>query len=334
MPAGGPSPEPGDPRPLSGDSWAPGGASRPAARPGWLAAAIPQVMRAAGQGADLFSQASATAAEAVRSRREPSVVAERRRVAARRRCSAWSVASVVLAAVATYGAIGVFSGRGDAADVAALVLAVGLLVLCVLGAVRAAADLRIRTRIGRALPPPQPRRYAVASIIRPQIDRLSDYSDSLRELIGMVGIAPASEVERAQRPARRGSDNPARRANGKYPSTDATIRSLRDDTLAAADDVEVGLRARAAELTALVKAARASGDRRSQAATQRALVAEIAAGVDGYGRLVAAAGQAVVASRQLAGSIPAVDQLADATDRLTALAAGMRELSATDRRPR
>lgn len=306
MPEEGRPPRPDGTPPASGDAATPGrpsgnspGRSSGAGQPGWLATAVPQVMRAAGQGADLFGQAAATAAEVVRSRREPSVVAERRRVAARRRCSAWSVAAVVLASLGTYGAIGAFSGHGDAADFAALVLVVGLLVWCVLGAVRAATDLRVRTRIVRRLPPPQPRRYAVASMIRPQMDRLNGCSDSLRELIGMVGIAEDG----------------------------TTIRSLRDDTLAAADDAETRLRARAAELTALVRAARASGDRRSQAGIHRALVAEITSGVDGYARLVSAAGQAVTASRQLAGSIPRVDQLADATDRLTALAAGMRELS-------
>jgi hypothetical protein len=243
-------------------------------------------MRAAGQGADLVSQVTVTAAEVMRSRREPSAVAERRRLAARRRLTGWSVTSLLLAALGTYGFITVFSGGGDAADIAALVLIVGLLVWCVLGAVRAGIDLRIRTRIVRRLPAPQPRRSAVASAIRPQIDRLSDYSDSLRELIGMVGIAEG----------------------------DPGVREVRDQTLAAADEAENALRSRA-------------GDRASVAPTCSALTAEITAGVEQYGRLVVATGQAAAASRQLAGSTPRVDQLADATDRLTALAAAMRELA-------
>lgn len=270
--------------------------------PGWLTSAVPHVMRAASQGADLFSQATATAAEVLRTRRDPALVAERRRVAARRRLSGWAAAILVLAAIGTYGGITVFSGRGDAADVAALVLVVGLLVWCVLGAVRAAIDLRTRTQIVRRLPAPQPRRAAVASAVRPQMDRLSDYSDSLRELIGLVGIAG-----------------------------DESLRGVRDDTLAAADAAESGLRARAAELTALLRMAKATGDRRSVGPAVAQLGQEITAGVDQYGRLVAATGEAVMASRALAGSVPRVDELADATDRLSALASAMRDLSvATD----
>jgi hypothetical protein len=274
--------------------------------PGWMISAVPQVMRAASQGADLFSQVTATAAEVLRTRRDPAVVAERRRVAARRRLNGWAAGSLVLAALGTYGGITAFSGSGDAADVAALVLVIGLLVWCLLGAMRAGVDLRVRTRIVRRLPAPQPRRVAVAGAIRPQMDRLSDYSDSLRELIGMVGIA----------------DEPA--AGG--PSNG--MRTMRDDTLAAADAAESALRARAAELSALTRMAKATGDRRSMGQTVAALGREITAGVDQYGRLVAATGEAVVASRRLAGSVPRVDELADATDRLNALASAMRELSA------
>ena len=276
-----------------------GGPGGPWGGPSWLGGALPQVMRAAGQGADLVSQVTVTAAEVMRSRREPSAVAERRRLAARRRLTGWSVTSLLLAALGTYGSINVFSGGGDAADIAALVLIVGLLVWCVLGAVRAGIDLRIRTRIVRRLPAPQPRRSAVASAIRPQIDRLSDYSDSLRELIGMVGIAEG----------------------------DPGVREVRDQTLAAADEAENALRSRAAELTALLRMARTTGDRASVAPACSALTAEITVGVEQYGRLVVATGQAAAASRQLAGSTPRVDQLADATDRLTALAAAMRELA-------
>jgi predicted membrane protein len=280
---------------------------------------LPQVARAAGQGAELFGQATATAAEVMRSRREPSVVAHRRRIAARRRCTAWSIATVILAALATFMAVTVFSGRGDAADVAAMVLAVGLLVWGVLGAVRAGIDLRARTLVVRRLPPPQPRRSAVTSAVRPQMDRLSDYSDRLRELIGLVGVF-SDEVPVT-----------GRRRAGQRDS----MRAVRDDTLAAADAAETTLRARAAELTALTKMRRSTGEGADTLARARsALLAEIAAGVDGYGRLVVATAQAVAASRELAGSVPQVDRLADATDRLTALAAGMRELaeSAVDHR--
>jgi hypothetical protein len=275
--------------------------ARPGSRgaPAWLGTALPQVLRSAGQGADLFNQVAATAAEVMRSRREPSAVAERRRVAARRRLNAWAVASVLLAALGTYGATTVFSGRGDAADLAVLVLVVGLLVWTVLGAVRAGIDLRVRTRIIRRLPSPQPRRIPVDSSIRPQIDRLSGYSDSLRQLIGMVGIS----------------------------EDDDAVRAMRDETLAAADYAENGLRARANDLTALVRAARTTGDRAATRDTCSALSAEITTGVEQYGRLVSAAAKAAAASRQLAGSMPRVDQLAEATDRLSSLAAGMRELS-------
>jgi hypothetical protein len=291
-------------------------------------------MRAAGQGAELFGQATATAAEVMRSRREPSVVAHRRRIAARRRCTAWSIAALILAALATYMAVTVFSGRGDPADVAALVLAGGLMVWCGLGAIRAGIDLRARTLAVRRLPPPQPRRSAVSSSIRPQMDRLSEYSDRLRELIGLVGVF-ADEAVPPGPTGQAVTARPAGRTGRRRSAPVDAMRAVRDETLAAADAAETALRARASEFTALSKMGRTTGDRSDTLSRARStLQAEIASGVDGYGRLVVATAQAVAASRQLAGSVPQVDQLADATDRLTALAAGMRELagSAADRR--
>ena len=81
-------------------------------------------------------------------------------------------------------------------------------------------------------------------------------------------------------------------------------------------------------LTALRRALTAGprGSMPQLEATVATLRREIAAGVDSYGHLVAAAGEAVSASSSLTGGTrPGVE---DPTERLRALAAGMRELTA------
>jgi hypothetical protein len=107
---------------------------------------------------------------------------------------------------------------------------------------------------------------------------------------------------------------------------DPGIRRLRDETLAAADAAEVRLRAQAAELTSLLRGGRPPAGSRLAAACA-SLKAQIVAGVDEYGRLVAAASEAASASRALAASTSPAGGVAEVTGQLAALAAGMRELT-------
>jgi hypothetical protein len=272
---------------------------------------------AVGQGMELVGQVTATAAELIRTRRDPAQVAERRRLAARRRLRAWtagSVASGALTATAVYTSVN--DGLSGWA-VFVLVVLIAILAWCITGVVRAAIDLRARSRVVRSLPPPQPARPAVAGAIRGEMRRLDGYSDGLRQLAGMIGV-----VE------------------------DADVRALRDEILRTADGVEVRLRADAASLTAVLRARRsARADTAPELdATAEHLRREIVAGVDGYGELVSAASDAASASRALsagsavagsgagaagtaAGSSVAGGDLRSSADRLRALAAGMRELT-------
>lgn len=227
-----------------------------------------------GSGLDLAAQVGATAAEAVRSRREPAQVARRRRRAAQRRLRAWSAASVVTVA----GGAGLVAIGGLTAPVVvAVVFLTIVLSLCVVRGVRAAGDLRQRTRVVAALPPPSPRRVAVAAELRPPMARLDGYSDGLRRLVAMIGL-----VE------------------------DDSVRSVRAEVIAAADETERRLRDRAAEASTLIRTRRraAADVGGGLDATIAAMRREIEDGVAGYGRLVAAANEAATASRGLAQGAP------------------------------
>ncbi len=255
---------------------------------------------ATGRGIDLAVRAGDTVAEALRTRRDPALIAERRRVAARRRLLGWSLVGLVLAALSVAGVLSAIGGDVSAGLIGALVLAVGLLVYSLIGAVRAAVDLRARTLIVRRLPAPQPRRPSVTPAIRPLMARLDGYSDALRQVVSGIGLGGAG----------------------------TEMHALRNQTLAAADAAESRLRAQAAELTAVTRSGAGSGDGQLAAARQR-LRRGIEAGVDEYGRLVAAASDAAAASRELAAATP-TGEMTMLTERLTALAAGMRELTGQD----
>jgi hypothetical protein len=262
---------------------------------------------AVSHGVELATMVSATAAEAVRTRRDPAMVARRRRRAAKRRVRVWTTGTVVGTAA-------------SAGVVAAMVFSVAFLVWSIVGLVRAAADLRARTRIVDALPAASPPRRAVAGAIRPEISRLDGYSDGLRQLMGMVGIV---------------DDDPG-------------VRELRDEILAAADATETRLRRQADELTAVLRAQRnAPPDVVAQLdATATLLTGRIREGVAGYGQLVSAASEAAAASRSLAdrtaqpgitmpaGAVAPIappgalhPELEHPIDQLRSLAAGMRELT-------
>lgn len=276
---------------------------------------------AAVRGLDVVTTVKDTAAEALRTRRDPALVAERRRVAARRRLTAWSFAALILTALGTVSAIDVAHGSVAVTTIGGLVLAAGLWVYSVVGSITAARDLRVRTLVTRNLPPPQPARRVVTGEVRPLMARLDAYSDALRSGIGTIG---ADRVDVARRRAR------TRESVG---SAQGALREVRDDTLAAADAAEIRLRLQAAELSAMLRAAGhdVGGPLASTCAEMRR---DLEAGVDEYGRLVLAAADASTASRQIAVAAGAGDDVLHATERLTALAAGMRELIDPGRAPR
>jgi hypothetical protein len=283
------------------------------------AAAALTTNAAVASGIDLVGQVGATAAEMMRTRRDPANIARKRRRAAKRRARAWTVGAVASGGATAAAAVTLLPGL-SAGAVLALIFLGALFVWCVVGAVRAAVDLRARTRAVAALPPPSPARRAVAPEIRPEIAKLDGYSDGLRHLVAMIGIV---------------DDDPG-------------VRALRDETLSAADASEAGLRQRAADLTGLLKARRAAppGGAGQLDAAADLLRRQLRNGVAGYGELVSAAGEAVAASRQLAdqgggsgapslttGSTAAGadaachHELEQHVDQLRALAAGMRELT-------
>jgi hypothetical protein len=270
--------------------------------------------RAVGRSAEVVSQVSATAAEVMRARRDPAVIAEKKRRAAKRRVTAWSAGAVVSGAGAAGVATTLVQSGAGTVPVVAIVFLVALLLWCVAGVVRAATDLRTRTKAIAALPPPAPPRPAVAGEIRPEMARLDGYADGLRHLLGMIGI-----VE------------------------DANVRSLRDEIVSAADASEARLREQAISLTGLLKARRsAPPEARAQLdTTVGMLTRQIHSGVANYGELVSAASDAVAASTTLAHqtggpgrpgtSLAKPDarnpELNHSIDQLRALAAGMRELT-------
>lgn len=258
--------------------------------------------RAFDRSSDLVNQVSMTAAEYLRNRRDMSVVAQRKAKAARRRVSAWSAVSVAALAVGTVGVTEIVQVGATGGSVAAAIVVIALLVWGLVGLARAVADLRVRNRVVRALPPPQPARPAVVAAVRPEMDRLDGYSDGLRHLVAMIGVS----------------------------RDDPSVLSLRGDILTAADAAEDRLRQQAAEFSGLARArSSAPSDARPRlAATAEVLLGQISAGVAAYGDLVTAASETVAASRELAAGAPAPQSdLSDRTDQLKALAVGMRELT-------
>jgi hypothetical protein len=252
----------------------------------------------------------------LRVRREPAVIARRKRRAAKRRMQAWSFGVVGSGGATAVAAVTLLPNGMSPGAVLALIFLAALLVWCVVGAVRAAAELRARGRAVAALPPPSPARRAVAPEIRPEMAKLDGYSDGLRHLVAMIGIV---------------DDDPG-------------VRALRDETLSAADASEARLRQQAVDLSGLLKARRGSpaGTAQQLDAPVELLRRQIANGVAGYGDLVSAAGEAVAASRQLANQdagLGTVSKPADPSvtaahhelerhvDQLRSLAAGMRELT-------
>lgn len=246
---------------------------------------------------EVVQQATSAAGEMLRVRRDPSVAAGRRVRSAQRRVSLWSAGAVVPAgglAVQFFGTAGAFTGS----EVLRTMLYLALLLVCLVGVVRAGTELRERKKAQRLLPPPPPARTVVTARIRPQLQELGRYSEGLRKLAGLTGLDPTSPL----------------------------ARELRDDIITAADSAETSLRARAAELTDLEHAAAtAPADARPGLRTVAdQLAADITAGVGEYGNYVTAVSEIVVAGRTMRAD---AGELADGADRLRWLAVGMRELA-------
>ena len=248
------------------------------------------------RGADMAGQVGTAAAEVVRARRDPTAVATRQVTRARRRTVAWSVGGL-----ATGGWAGAQIGSWVTAGVSAsvvvwLILCTAVLAWVVPGLVRSVRDLVARKRTLALLPPPQPSRPAVPGLVRPQMQRLGQLSDGLRSLVGMIGWVD-----------------------------DDTVLALRSDLIEAADAAEVRLRRTAAGLTGVLRARDAAAPDHRAAAQQVVdqTVAVIDAGVEEYARLVAAATETAAAS-----SVSPAGELAARADQLSALARGMREITA------
>lgn len=269
---------------------------------------------AVAHGVEMAAMVSATAAEAMRTRRDPAVVAARKVKAARRRVRVWTAGAVFFGAVAVTGTVTVIDEGVEAGAVGGMILLIALFIWCVVGIVRAAVDVRARKSVLAALPVAAPQRPAVAGEIRPEMARLDGYSDGLRQLVGMIGIV---------------EDEPG-------------VRALRDEIISAADTSEATLRRQALDLTGLIKAQRSAppAAKAQLDGPIDALRSHIRQGVTSYGDLVSAASEAVAASRQLADQAggappggpagapgPRHPELARSIDQLRSLAAGMRELT-------
>lgn len=278
--------------------------------------------RAVGRSAELATQASGAACEFVRQRRDPAVVVGRRRRRARRAAVAYGaggLAALVLGAARVTG--------GLSAPVVVLILVVLLVTLwCIAGVVRGVRTVRRLDRQLDALPAPAPARPPVDGAVRPAMQQLDGYSDGLRHLVTLIGVSGPSPVAAPIRSGRR-SPPPG--------SAERALVELRRDILTAADATERHLRRRAADLGGVLRA-RATAPaaaRPGLEVTARSLADEIRAGVDGYGRLVTAAGETVAASRTLESSLsptgpePGSAALDESAERLRALAAGMHELT-------
>lgn len=247
---------------------------------------------------DAVHHATSAAGEMLRVRREPAVIAARRVQSAKRRVGLWSAAGAVPAAGLAVQFVSNGAAAVASAEVLRTTLYLALLVVCLVAVLRAATELRARRSLLRALPPPAPARTVVASRIRPQLTKLGEYSDGLRKLAGLTGLDPTSPL----------------------------AAELRSDIIASADVAEKTLRARAAELTDLDRAAATAPTeaRPGLRAVADTLAGEITAGVAEYGKFVTAVSQVVIAGRNMRADST---ELSENTDRLRWLATGMRELA-------
>ncbi len=249
------------------------------------------------RGVEAASVVGASASEFLRVRRDPAEVAHRRRQAAVRRRNIWGAGVAIGAASGAAETVGAVHAGLTASTMFTLVLVLALLIWCTTGLIRSVALLRARSRAVALIPPPQPARRPVAGPIRAQIARLDAFSDGLRQLVSMLP---------------RDSDVPS--------------VPIRRDVVGAADSAEQLLRQQALEYTGIRKTAAGAPPDAVPALsrTADALAERINAGVEQYGRLVAAATATVAASSELTAAATGLD---GPTERLEALTIGMREIA-------
>ena len=239
-------------------------------------------------------QVSASAAEFVRVRRDPAELAMRRRKAAVRRANIWGVGTVVGVAG---GAAVVAGGATSASAIFVLVLLIALIAWCTVNLARSAGQVRRCSAVVASLPPPQPGRRPVAGPIRRDMSQLDSYSDGLRHLLSML---PAT--------------------------ADGSMAVLRTEVIAAADDAERLLRRQGQEYTGIRRTLVGApvSARPALQHTADELAGRIRHGIGQYSSLVAAATQTVAAAAALDRALA---DLEAPTDRLHALAIGMREIA-------
>ena len=249
------------------------------------------------RGVEAAGAVSASATEFLRVRRDPAEIAYRRRRAAVRRANIWGAGVVVGAAGGAAVTVGLVHDGLTASTVFTLVVILALLLWCTVGLVRSLVEVRARSRVVALIPPPQPARRPVAGPIRAEIARLDAFSDGLRQLVSMLP---------------QDSDVPA--------------VPIRRDVVGAADSAERLLRQQAQEYTGIRRTAAGAPPDAVPALTRTAdaLAGRITAGVEQYGRLVAAATATVAASSELTAT---ATDLGGPTERLEALAIGMREIA-------
>lgn len=230
---------------------------------------------------------------------EPAARHERRKRRTSRALTLWLVLTLLSVLYAVMGYAGVVGGaEGWKGALSGLTFAVPFTVLSVRSGVRL---YRLST-----MPVPEPTRPPAlpppGSAARKPLDRLARGEASLTDLLDQLTTASHS---------------------GAAPVPTLSI----EQTRATATEAAVALRDLADRVCSLERAAdtTAKADRAALDEAVAALRAQLDEGVDSYGELVAAAGQAVAASS--GGVAPARTALTDATDRLAGLASALRELS-------
>ena len=163
-----------------------------------------------------------------------------------------------------------------------------------------------RTPLPMAALPPAPPLPPAASAARAPLRRLAAAEASLAELLGELG----------------------RPRHGVSPMTAYDLESIRQAAIGAA----ATLRSGAGQLQAVERAVHFAPpvERGALSDAVRTLAERLDEGVDDFSRLVAAAGRVVAASGSARPGTPAA--LTEATDRLTGLAAVLRELADTGER--
>ena len=253
------------------------------------------------RGVATAGQVHASASEMMRARRDPSAVARRKHLAAKRRLLIWGLSAAGALGWLVAVVVAVVRDGITAMLVVQLIL-LGLAVLWLgTGAVRAARDVWTRGRTVAALPPPAPTRRPVSSAARADLDRLGEYSDSLRSLVPLIGATGTAD--------------------------DRSVLRLRREVLEAADAVETRIRVQADELSRLQQAWRSApvSSRDGLTTAAAGISAQVKQGVSDYGQLVAAASEAVAATSTATSAGRA--ELTDTADRLRGLARGMAEVA-------